>query len=267
MRVFKQKNFGKVKAFELGWSPIGRPLMTAHFYIVDCICIDTGIRHMRNEVAGLVKQHQIQKIILTHHHEDHSGNAACLKNNLKVFVYGHPMTVSKMKQGFKILPYQHYAWGSAPMLAMTPLPKIIKSENIELQPIHTPGHSKDHTVFFEENEGWLFSGDLFIAERIKYFRADEKMKDEITSLKKICQLEFDTLFCAHIPKLPNGKQKLSNKLQHLEDLYGTIKDFQTKGLDISEIIKLMGLKESYFMKLFCMGNVSMKNMVRSALVE
>jgi len=64
-----------------------------------------------------------------------------------------------------------------------------------------------------------------------------------------------------------AKQKLSNKLQHLEDLYGTIKDFQTKGLDINEILKLMGLKESYFMKLFCMGNVSMKNMVRSALAE
>lgn len=33
MRYLKQKYFGEVQAFELGWSPMGRPAMTVHFYI------------------------------------------------------------------------------------------------------------------------------------------------------------------------------------------------------------------------------------------
>ena len=50
-------------------------------------------------------------------------------------------------------------------------------------------------------------------------------------------------------------------------MYGTIKGFQTKGLDLNEIIEKIGLRENYFMKAFCFGNLSMKNMVRSALAD
>lgn len=120
-----------------------------------------------------------------------------------------------------------------------------------------------YAVFLEKNEGWLFSGDLFIAERIKYFRADEVIKDEITSLKNVCQLDFDSLFCAHNPQPHNGKQKLKNKLHILEDLYGNVKRLHAKGLNLNAIIDELRLKENYVMKIFCMGNLSMKNMVRS----
>lgn len=267
MRYLKKKDFNRVQAFELGWSPIGKPFMTVHFYVVDGFCIDTGFRRMQNEAVSSVSQSQIHHILLTHHHEDHSGNAAVLNETLDAPVLGHPVTVEKMKRRFKILPYQHYAWGSAQPVEMQALPPTVQSDHIELHAIHTPGHSKDHTVFLEKKEGWLFSGDLFIAERIKYFRADEKMKAQIDSLKKICQYDFDCLYCAHNPQLHNGKQKLQNKLQYLEDIYGTVKGLHAKGLDLDEIIKKIGLRENYVMKCFCMGNLSMKNMVRSVFAD
>lgn len=267
MRYLKKKDLGRVQAFEMGWSPVGKPAMTVHFYVVDGICIDTGFRRMQKEAVVSVKQHQIDRIILTHHHEDHSGNAAALHEAFNVPVLGHPATVDKMQRRFKILPYQHYAWGSARPVEMQELPEAVQSGHIELHAIHTPGHSRDHTVFLEKKQGWLFSGDLFIAERIKYFRADEHMKDQIASLKKTCQFDFDSLYCAHNPQLQNGKQKLQNKLQFLEDIYGTIKGFQSKGFDRDEIIEKIGLRENYFMKYFSFGNLSMKNMVRSALAE
>jgi glyoxylase-like metal-dependent hydrolase (beta-lactamase superfamily II) len=260
----KQKDFGEVQAYELGWSPMGRPAMTVHFYIMDGICIDTALRHMQKEVVNCIANHQVHTIVLTHHHEDHSGNAASLNKTLQIPILGHPQTIKKMQQPFSILPYQHYAWGSALPVAMETLPETVQSDHIDLKPIHTPGHSRDHTVFWEKNKGWLFSGDLFIAERIKYFRADEKMQDQIDSLKKVCQLDFDCLFCAHNPQIKNGKAKLQQKLQFLEDLYGRIKGFHAKGLGLNETVKAMGLKENYVMKTFCMGNLSMKNMVRSA---
>jgi len=156
-------------------------------------------------------------------------------------------------------------WGASPPLSMQPLPELVESDTIVLQPIHTPGHSKDHVVFFEEKNGWLFSGDLFLAERIKYFRSDEHMKEQIDSLKKITALEFESLFCAHNPKPLEGKKRLSNKLQFLEDLYGRIQTLWEKGFSVDEITKTIGLKETLMIKLICMGNVSMKNMIRSAI--
>ena len=264
MRYLKQKDFGEVQAYELGWSPMGRPAMTVHFYIMDGICIDTALRHMQKEVVNCIARHPVHTIVLTHHHEDHSGNAASLNKTLQIPILGHPATVNKMKQSFPILPYQHYAWGSARPVVMETLPEIVQSGHINLEPIHTPGHSRDHTVFWEKNKGWLFSGDLFITERIKYFRADENMQDQIDSLIKVCQLDFDCLFCAHNPQIKNGKAKLQQKLQYLEDIIGRIKEFYTKGLGVNATIKEMGLKENYLLKAFCMGNLSMKNMVRSA---
>jgi glyoxylase-like metal-dependent hydrolase (beta-lactamase superfamily II) len=49
--------------------------------------------------------------------------------------------------------------------------------------IPTPGHSEDHICLFEPNEGWLFSGDLFISERVKYMREDENVYSLLDSLK------------------------------------------------------------------------------------
>lgn len=264
MRYCKSKDFGEVTAYELGWSPFGPPAMTVHFYVVDGICIDTAFQRMQKEAHACTAGHRLHTIVLTHHHEDHSGNAASLKKALDIPVLGHAETIHKMRQPFKIFPYQHYAWGAALPLEMGSLPESVPSDQIELIPVHAPGHSKDHTVFWEKNNGWLFSGDLFIAERIKYFRSDEKMKDEIDSLKKISALDFDSLFCAHNPQLKNGKAALQKKLQYFEDFYGRVQGLHGKGMDVNAIIREMGLKENYFMKAFCMGNLSMKNMVRSA---
>ena len=148
---------------------------------------------------------------------------------------------------------------------MQPLPEIVESGTVVLKPIHTPGHSKDHVVFYEGKNGWLFSGDLFLAERIKYFRSDERMKDQIDSLKKINALDFKSLFCAHNPKPLEGKKWISNKLQFLEDLYGNIQKLWDQGFSIDEISRTIGLKETFMIKIVCMGNVSMKNMIRSAV--
>lgn len=73
-----------------------------------------------------------------------------------------------------------------------PLPEVYSQKGFSFLPIHTPGHSKDHTVFLEPQQGWLFSGDLYLGGRIKYFRVDEnrimkqlKLK-EVLSIKLMC---------------------------------------------------------------------------------
>ena len=95
MHYLKQKDFGEVQAYELGWSPMGRPAMTVHFYITHGICIDTALRHMQKEVVNCIARHQVHTIVLTHHHEDHSGNAASLNKTLHIPILGHPATVKK----------------------------------------------------------------------------------------------------------------------------------------------------------------------------
>ncbi len=265
MNLVKKTAFGQVEAIRLGFGPIGPPMMSVFVYVVDGLVIDTGQRNMQKVVVALLKQRKLTRILLTHHHEDHSGNAFVLSQGHHISVTAHPLTVEKMRSGFKILPYQHYVWGRADAVEATPYESTIETDSFKFKPIHTPGHSKDHTVYLEEKNGWLFSGDLYLAERIKYFRSDERINDQITSLKKVLEFDFEALFCAHRPCVENGKSRLKNKLQFLEDLYGNIHLFIQKGFSEREVIKKLDPKSDRLVRWITMGNVSFVNMVRSAI--
>jgi glyoxylase-like metal-dependent hydrolase (beta-lactamase superfamily II) len=213
MHIVETEKFGEVEAIKLGYGPVGPPLMSVYLYILDGVIIDTGQRHMQKALIQLLDGKKLHRILLTHHHEDHSGNAAAIKKHYHIDACGHPLTVQKMATGFPILPYQRLAWGRSEPMALEPLCSAIESDRFKLVPIHTPGHSKDHTVFWENSRGWLFAGDLYLGQQIKFFRSDENIYDQIASLKKVVKLDFDALFCAHNPCSENGKAKLAQKLQ------------------------------------------------------
>ena len=263
MRICKQYNFGKISGYKLGWAPLGPPLMTVYCYLLDDLMIDAGMAHMQREVLNIARDHRIQRVYLTHHHEDHSGNAAALKQNCPARVSGHPLTGAKLTTRFPILPYQKYVWGKAAPLEVDDFPETIETVLGKMIPVHTPGHSKDHTVFLLKDSGVLFSGDLYLADTIKYFRADEGVGSQIDSLRNVLTLDFDTLLCSHFPRRKDGKKRIRNKLAFLEELYGSVVDFWKKGIPEKQIFRELKLKEDYFTKAFCFGNVSMLNGVRS----
>ncbi len=264
MHIVNSRKFGEIEAFQLGYGPVGKPLMSVYVYLIDGIIIDTGQSNMRQYIVELLRTVKPHKILLTHHHEDHSGNALALSRWHQIEIFGHPLNAQKMSARRKILPYQRYIWGRSKDAKVRPLGAEIESERFTLRPIHTPGHSKDHTVFLEENNGWLFSGDLYLGERIKFFRSDEKIYEQIDSLKKMRQYNFDALLCAHNPCLENGKSKMALKLQFLEDIVGRVELLQTRGLSENAIIKSMDPNKDKWVRLMTMGNVSFANMVRSA---
>jgi glyoxylase-like metal-dependent hydrolase (beta-lactamase superfamily II) len=267
MNVIETDQFEQVQMIRLGYGPIGSPLMSVWMYVLDGLVIDTGQHQMAKAVKTLLREKKISRIALTHHHEDHSGNAAMLCSLHAIPVMGHPLAAAKLKRGFAIRPYQYLVWGKAPAVAVLPLTGVIETERFSLLPIKTPGHSKDHIVFLEKQHGWLFAGDLYLGERIKYFRSDERLGDQIASLKKVLQFEFDALFCAHNPCLTNGKSRIRNKLQFLEDFSGQVKHLAAKGFSERAVIKAMDPAKDRLTKWITMGNVSFANMVRSAMAS
>ena len=266
MHLIRKHRFGEVTGFEMGFAPIGRPFMTVLFYHVDGMLIDTGQHHMQRQALELLKSSPpVHKILITHHHEDHSGNAAVLHKASGAPLFAHPLAAAKMRTGFRIRAYQHLVWGAAPAVLARPLPAKIHSERITLEALHTPGHSRDHTVFWEPHRGWLFAGDLFIGERIKFFRADEDIHAQIASLRTIRDLPFEALFCAHNPSPVDGPRRIGAKLDFLETLRGRVRELQKRGCGPREVIARLDPRRDRFVKWFTAGNASFAHMVRSAL--
>lgn len=265
MNIVQREYLGEVEAYKLGFGPIGPPLMSVYMYWVDGILIDTGQHHMQRAVVAQLAEKKLNSVLLTHHHEDHSGNAAAIRRAHGARVIGHPETARLMKSGFNIRPYQHFIWGKAPRTEVIPYNALCKTERYKFTPIHTPGHCRDHTVYLEKNKGWLFSGDLYLGDKIKFFRADEQMAEQIDSLKKTLEFEFEFLFCAHRPCLKNGKIHLERKLSFLEDFSGNVQKLSEKGCTEDEIIHKMSTAQDRLVKWITLGNASFANMVRSAL--
>jgi glyoxylase-like metal-dependent hydrolase (beta-lactamase superfamily II) len=157
MNVIKSDFFGEVEMIRLGYSPIGSPLMSVFMYVVDELLIDTAQHRMAKVVMGLLREKNLSRIILTHHHEDHSGNADMISSRHAIPVMAHPLAAEKLRLGFPIRPYQHLVWGKTPAVAVTPLIDAVETNRFTLTPVHTPGHSKDHIVFFENQRQSLYA--------------------------------------------------------------------------------------------------------------
>lgn len=266
MGFIKEYRFGDVQAFETGRASRGKtPSLSAFSYLTGGVMIDTGPKHARKEMLQAHRLYPVKMICLTHHHEDHSGNAAAMRDLWGLEIHGHPLCVEKMANSFPILPYQRYFFGKSDPVSMQTLPDRIDTEKVRLYPIHTPGHSKDHICYYEPNQGWLFSGDMYLNDKVRYFRSDESLGDEIVSLRKIMDLDFDSLFCAHNPQPVGGKKRLAAKLAFLEDIYGNVAELRKKGMGPKGIMRKLAIKESLSTRLICMGNVSALNMVKSAI--
>jgi hypothetical protein len=119
--------------------------------------------------------------------------------------------------------------------------------------------------YYIKNEGVIFSGDLYLGDKIKYFRADEDIGTQIASLQKVLSLDFEILLCSHSPKRKNGKQHIQRKLDFLQNFYGNIISLWENGLSEKQIFSSLDLKENYHTKIICFGDVSLFNGVKSAI--
>ena len=248
---------------------LGNNVQTVYTFVLDNLLIDTAQRYNRENILKVAKQHDINKIILTHHHEDHTGNVAFLMNELNIEAYAHPTAVKIMGKGYRMSPLAKLMNGSVEKAVLKPISTEdrIQTAHYTLEPIYTPGHCDDHYCYYERNKGWLFSGDLYVADKIKYFANYESLLTQIDSIKKLVALDFDTLFCSHNPKTHGGKQRLQNKLQFFEDFAGTVTRYYEQGHNARQIFALMGMKENYLNKYITLGGFCAENMVHSVVKD
>lgn len=266
MRVEQKLDFGPVQGIRIGHAPLGKPLMTVICYQLDNILIDTGPANARTSVLKMLNKQALNRIYLTHYHEDHAGNAAFLNQHLNLDVLGSEMTAGMLARHIRLKLYEIYMWGELTPLAIQVVGERFETNRYSFKVISTPGHSHDHVVYLEENEGWLFSGDMFLGGRIKYFRKDEDLVTTIKSLKAIGSLDFGKLFCGHNPQMHQPIKAIQRKINFLEGILEEVRYYYGLGWTDKAIInRLLNGKESWAARLVTLGDVSYRNLLLSAL--
>ena len=129
--------------------------------------------------------HELKEILITHHHQDHTGGLAQLASEPGVIIYGpgrdtHDAITHPVKDGDHII------------LSTLPEP---------MQVLATPGHTKDHIAYY--GNGCLFCGDTLFAAGCG--RAFECHTDILhRSLMRLAKFPANTwVYCAHEYTLNN----------------------------------------------------------------
>lgn len=79
----------------------------------------------------------------------------------------------------------------------------IDEENFKV--FHTPGHSTDHTIIFNETKNILYSGDCILGEGTTVF---EDLYDYMKSLEKILSLKPKTIYPGHGNIITDAVEKI-----------------------------------------------------------
>lgn len=208
-----------------------------YLYIADGVLIDAGSSNILEETKDLLQNERISCAALTHVHEDHTGAASWIKNNLKVPVYLKEQSIAEAAERSRVPLYRRLTWGNREGFSADPVPKCIETGRLKLDVINAPGHHRDHVVFHEKNKGWLFTGDLYVSRKQLVAFKDENISDAITSIKRVLELDFDTIFCAHSGVHKNGREKLKAKLDYFADIQYRVRELEKAGLNHKEIDK------------------------------
>lgn len=238
-------------------------------YRIGHVLVDTGPPNrwwtVRRFVDAQHEAHGIEHVVLTHHHEDHAGNAARIKRRLEVPVLAPEASRAPLAEGFPMEWYRRLIWGKPKPVEARPVPGMLPVGGGRfLQPIPTPGHADDMVCYLVPDEGWLFTADLFIAREPRYLRYDENVLPLIASLHRVLEYDFEVVFCGHRGVIENGRQALREKLRYLEALCAVVQRRYESRESINHITKQM-LGRNGPLNWFTGGDFSKKHMVRSCL--
>jgi len=257
--------YGEVRYFRMARTLLGRAMYWTGVYLVDGLLVDSGPPNLARDVRRLVGELGVRQCVTTHHHEDHSGNHGLLARELHITPLAHPSAVLRLAE-YDAQPqlYRRVAWGARAPVSVAPLAQQLETPHFRFEVIHTPGHATDHVALFEPQRGWLFSGDLYLAPRLRYLRADEDVYAMMESLRRVLTLEPQVLFCQHRGRVEQGAARLRDKLDFLVELGGRIHALHGRGWSEGAIARALPGSDLMW-RLWTGGDFSKRNFVRAFL--
>jgi glyoxylase-like metal-dependent hydrolase (beta-lactamase superfamily II) len=244
---------------------LGIPLYKVHAFFVDGLLIDTGFALSRDRFLKLLETLHPDHVVNTHHHEDHTGNNFWIREKYGLLPLAHPKAFYYLQDPSQWIPwYRRLVWGCPHPSETVRLDSKIETKNFSFLVVPTPGHSEDHICLYEPNEGWLFSGDLFISEQMRYLRKDEDVYSILDSLKKIAVLRPKRMFCSFNGSIDNPLEAILKKIEYLENLQRQVEEGFHQGLSPREIQwRLLGRGDK--MGLITLGDICKRNLVNAFL--
>lgn len=262
--MLKATPHGDVTRIELARTFLGKPLYTVAAHLVGDLLVDTGPPATARELVRFCRARAPRLVVNTHYHEDHSGADAALQQAFGVRLLAPPETIPRLAHFYPLPLYRWVVWAQPRNVAVEPLGAVLECDGLRFDVIPTPGHAPDHVCLFEARRGWLFSGDLYISERVRYLRAVEDPWQIVDSLRRVIALDPRLMFCSHAGVIEAPVEALERKASYWERLAAEARGLRRSGLGERQIrTRLLGPEGR--MTIISRGDFSKLNLIRALL--
>lgn len=273
--LLEVSQFGDVTQIKLSQEDEGRPLYWTTAYLVDGLLIDTGCVHTVEELVAYLEGQElaVRTVVSTHYHEDHVAGNRRIQERFGARLLAHPVAVTEMARVPDLQPYRAVIWGYPEPCLAEPVGPEIHTPSFRFEVIDTPGHCPGHVALLERENGWCFSGDLYVGARLKAIRPDEDVAAIVSSLERLAALATEgmegparglTLFTGIGRVVEDGRRALLDCAAHLRDMAAKARQLQRKGLPEAAIRDEFFGRESVLDTLTG-GHYSAANLVRALL--
>ncbi len=223
--------------------------MNVYSFLIDGVLIDTGARSLHKYFESFIDDADFDQVLITHHHEDHTGNAAYIEKTKNTPIFINEKSIAQCVDKADYPFYRKAFWGSRKPFYGKPTPTILHSRTATWEVIETPGHAFDHQSYLNQNTGQLFTGDLFVQVHTKLLLSNESIPTIIRSLKKVLTYNFEEVFCQHAGFVSNGRVALEGKLEYLLSLQQQVISLYSDGFSPQEICQKLFPKKYPIIKL------------------
>lgn len=239
------QDYGPVRCYRMTRYLAWQRVMTVVAYVVDGLLIDTGPRNCRAAFSEILGREKIRRIVLTHHHEDHVGNAAAAAKATGVTPSIHPLGIALARTPPPLPFYRRMVSGVPEPVDTEPLGELVRTDNYAFRVVHTPGHAADHVVLHEPEQEWLFAGDLFIDEHPRRAFEFENIGELVASLRQVLAMPDCQLFCQHNGRFASHQHRLGRRLDNLLGLRERAVMHFEEGRSVREIATQLDIGDGF----------------------
>lgn len=245
---------------------LGKKLYRSSCYLVDGLLIDSGIPLLCRSFARSLSDRRVTAIAITHAHEDHIGGNAILQecHGVPVFAHEKALPIISDPRNLSLLPYQKLFFGTPSPSVGKPVGDTIDAERRRFKVIHSPGHSPDHVVFYEENKGWLFSGDAFIGGQDRVLREGYDVRLVTKTLRMLSSLGAEVMFTGMGNVIRHPARQIERKISYFEEVSDRIVKMNREGISAADIARKL-FPGDFHVRLVTSGDFSAANLVQAFL--
>lgn len=156
----------------------------------------------QERLVGLLRGRSVSGIWLTHHHPDHVGGAAALREATGAPIQAHAATSSKLR-GQLAVDEELYDGD------------LVELDGLTIEVLHTPGHARGHLAFRDIASRLVVAGDLVAGQGTIVIDPPEgDMADYLATLGRLVEQRAGAIVPAHGPVIAAGEARLLEYIAH-----------------------------------------------------